>query len=130
MTDWNFYMPIPFKEKGRDFSGCDCWGLGMLIMRRERGIILPGYEEFYERTTDKATLKAVIAEQRQERWTEVEKPQAFDFILLKIDSVPMHVGVVTKPGKMIHCAKGTNTVHESYLTMRWEKNIMGFFRYG
>ena len=125
----NDYIAVPFLEKGRSHAGCDCWGLGQLIYREQRGIELPGYEELYENTRDKATLERIIFEERQARWRQVTDPKEFDFALLRMGGVPMHVGIVTKPGKMIHCAKDTNTVHEKYTGLKWQHNVMGFYRY-
>lgn len=128
---WNKYANKKFEIKGRGPDTFDCWGLLQWIYAHDdpRGIILPGYEEFYEDTNDRDTLSQVIFEQRRERWREVTDPQQFDAILLRMRGVPMHVGVVTKPGHMIHCAYGVGTTHERFNSMRWRDKVLGFFRY-
>ena len=138
---WNKYADKKFEIKGRGPDTFDCWGLLQWIYAHDRyflnedgekvaaRVILPGYEEFYEDTKDRETLSQVIFEQRQERWREVTKPQQFDAILLRMRGVPMHVGVVTKPGHMIHCAHGVGTSHERFDSMRWREKGLGFFRY-
>lgn len=130
MQWWNRYIGIPFAEKGRTLEGCDCWGLVRLVYQIELGIKLPSYDACYETTQDRDALAKVIAEERASRWLHPEKPQAMDVIILNMRGVPMHVGLVTKPGHMIHCAQGIDTVHEKFDTMRWHHNVKGFARYG
>lgn len=128
---WVQYIGRPFAEKGRGPDSFDCWGLLKWIYGNDHPDRphVPGYEEFYDSTNDRDTLGRVIFEQRQARWREVETPQQFDAVLLRMRGVPMHVGVVTKPGYMIHCALGIGTVHERYDSLRWQNKILGFFRH-
>lgn len=110
-------------------QGADCAGLMGLIYEQERGIVLPDYSELYENTTDHAVLSRVINAERESRWVDVEFPQEFDAIILRIRNVPMHVGVVTRKNHMIHCSRGTGTVHERFDHMRWKDKIIGFSRW-
>lgn len=128
---WNQYIGRAFDEKGRGPDAFDCWGLLKWTYAHDhpRRITLPGYEELYESTNDRDTLGRVIFEERKARWCEVEKPVEWDAILLRMRGVPMHVGIVTRPGYMLHCAHGIGTVHEQYDSIRWRSKIMGFFRY-
>ena len=41
MIDYKKYLEIPYKPLGRDWNGCDCWGLLCLIAKGEYGITLP-----------------------------------------------------------------------------------------
>ena len=127
----NKYMIIPFVEKGRSFDGADCYGLVRLIYKNELGIELPDYLGLYESTNDREKLSKIINDESSKKWLNPEKgkEKPFDVIILEMRGVPMHVGIVTKPGYMIHCAKGINTVYENYRNMRWEHKIRGFARY-
>lgn len=131
MQWYDKYIGTGFEEKGRGPDVFDCWGLLKWAYEHDhpRRIILPGYEEMYKSTNDKETLGRVIFEERQERWKEVETPLAWDAILVRMQGVPMHVGIVTKPGMMLHCALGVGTAHESYNSTRWRNKVLGFFRY-
>ncbi len=127
---WEQYEKIEFKEKGRDHAGCDCWGLVKLIYKEQLGIELPGYEEIYETTNDREILAATIRDESNNKWLNPDTPKEFDVIILKMGGMPMHVGIVTKKNKMIHCGKGFNTVHETFKNIRWKHKVIGFARYG
>lgn len=121
-------MHIPFKEKGRDAAGLDCWGLVRLIYKNELDIDLPDYLDVYETTEDRDALSKKIREE-SESWLLPETPQEFDVAILNMRGVPMHVGIVTKKNHMIHCARGINTVHENFTISKWKHKIMGYRRW-
>lgn len=131
MMWWEKYIGTPFEEKGRGPDTFDCWGLVRWVYLHDhpRKIELPSYTECYEHTNEREKLARVIVDERQKKWQKVEQPQEFDAILLRMRGVPMHVGVVTKKNHMIHCAEGINTYEESFKSLRWEKKVLGFFRY-
>lgn len=126
---WAKYVGKEFSERGRGPDSYDCWGMVQLIYRQEKAVELPSYLEHYDSTEDREIIGQTIFRERQEHWSEVRKPQMFDAVLLRMRGVPMHVGIVTKPGYMVHCAHGINTVHERFDSMRWADKIQGFFRY-
>ena len=39
------YINLPYKHKGRDFSGIDCWGLVYLVYKEEKNILIPNFTE-------------------------------------------------------------------------------------
>jgi len=127
---WREYVGIPFKEKGRDLAGFDCWGLVCHVYHHKRGIILPDYLQHYEKTDDREALGILIAEQSKTVWKQVEgKPAPFDVIIGRMRGVPMHVMLVTKAGYMLHCVRGIGTVLERYDTVKWRSSIEGIVRY-
>lgn len=131
MTWWNDYVGIQFGEKGRGKGvPLDCWGLVHLVYSERLGIELPDYLDQYETTDDRDALGEVIGSESREKWHEPESPQSFDVIILRLRGVPMHVGLVTRPGYMIHCARGIGVVHERYDSSKWRSNVMGFSRHG
>lgn len=126
---WAKYMGIPFAEKGRSMDSTDCWGLVKIIYENELGITLPSYTEYYETTNDRKILAETIQNESSANWDQPTEPKPFDVIILNMRGLPMHVGVVTKPNYMIHCAKDINTVHENYTTMRWKHKVIGLARW-
>lgn len=125
---WNKYIDFKFEDKGREVDRGDCWGLLKQIYEKELGIFLPDYREFYENTMDRHALSELI-KQEKKTWVPVQQPDPFDVIILNMRGVPMHVGVVTKRGFMIHCARGVNTSHERYDSVKWRNKVVGFERY-
>lgn len=128
MSWWNKYVGLPFIDKGRGEKGGDCWNLVMQVYKNELGIELPSYDEEYEDTHDKGNCARIVVEEKS-KWIDVDKPQEFDVIITRIRGVPMHVGIVTKVGSMLHCSQGIGTVHEKYTSTRWKTNIIGFARH-
>lgn len=126
---WNDYIHVPFAEKGRTMEGADCWGLACLIYQRELNIELPSYLECYESTEEKELLTKLIATERASKWTNPEKPKPFDIAIVKYAGLPFHVGIVTKTGYMIHCARGVNTSHPKINSFSWKNKVVGFARY-
>lgn len=129
MNWWSKYIDVPFVERGRDMEGSDCWGLVRLIYKNELGIDLQDYSELYESTNDREKLSKIVESESEQNWISVDAPKEFDVVILNLRGVPMHVGIVTKPNHMIHCAKGINTVHEHFGTARWKHKVMGFERW-
>jgi len=127
---WNDYFRVPFVEKGRSMEGADCWGLVYMVYRTHLGIMLPDYLDQYETTDDRDLLGEVISTESGQKWHEPASPKEFDVIILRLRGVPMHVGLVTKPGYMLHCARGVGVVHENYDSVKWRHNVMGFARHG
>lgn len=127
--DWvSRYIEIPFKECGRDRTGCDCWGLVCLVFAGEKAIFLPEFNGKYETTKD---LKAIqtLHDFERPKWVKVDIPKEFDLISLRIQGRPWHVGVVTQRGWMLHAARGAQTVHERYTEPLWKNRIEGFYRW-
>jgi len=123
------YCHIPFKEKGRSWEGVDCWGLPYVAYKEEKNILLPDYLNVYESTNDRDILGQTIADERNSKWQSPTIPAPFDIVILKMRGVPMHCGIVIKPGFMIHSAKDINTVIERYDSMRWKNKVIGFARH-
>lgn len=110
-------------------QGADCCGLLTQIYKNELGIELPDYLDLYENTIDHQVISKAMLFEKQSRWVDVDDPQEFDVIVLRIRNVPMHLGIVTKPKHMIHCSRGINTVHERFDGMRWKDKIIGYSRW-
>ena len=107
------YIGIPYKGFGRDFDGCDCWGLLRLVYLHELKIEIPSYLTYLFK------WNKIL--------TDEEKP--FDAISIRVMNKPLHVGLVVRKGKMLHT---TPYLHssciEDYLTDNWRHRIVGFYR--
>ena len=130
---WEKYQRIPFKEKGRDESGADCWGLAYLIYKNEKGIDVPDYLWAYEDTHETEKISAHIkAERSSSRWLEITDPKPFDLVLMQESAAGMvgiHVGLVIRQGFMIHIRRKKGVVIQPLNAFEWKNRIMGFVRY-
>lgn len=128
----NQYIKIPFIDRGRSIEGADCWGLARIIYDYELDIVLPILDH-YNNVLERDVLDSIVRAERT-RWIDVlkgsEKP--FDIIILNMAQLPVHVGIVVRPGVMIHCLRGSGTTVEDYRGIKgrkWENQIEGFCRY-
>lgn len=123
------YVGIPFADLGRDEAGCDCWGLVRLVFARELAVPLPDYSDGYTDTRNGADV-AAIAGDGAANWHPAENPRAFDVVLLRVNGLPRHVGLVAGPGcLMLHTERGKHAAIENYSRLRWASRIEGFYRY-
>lgn len=124
------YIRIPFAERGRVREGADCWGLACIIYKQELDIELPSLIE-YCHTKDKVNISTIIKSETQ-LWERVElgDERPFDIAVFLMLGQPMHVGIVTEPGKMIHCERGSGVYVTHYSKeQQWCNRLEGFFRY-
>lgn len=127
---WLNYVGLPFADRGRDaLNGFDCWGLVRQVYSTRLGIELPSYDDDYADTLKAAEICAAI-EKHSQGWTTVTGDvQEYDLIILRMRGVPMHVGIVTREGYMLHSLDGMGVVHHKYNSMAWSDRIVGFIRH-
>lgn len=93
------YINIEFKEGGRDFSGCDCGGLALLVLRREKGILPPDFTDYspedFKTRGGHARLGSGVEALMRECTVVVERPQPFDLVRYRHGGYPMHIGIWT-----------------------------------
>jgi len=122
------YIGIPFKDHGRDFDGCDCWGLVRLIYQNEYGIFLPRYDTAYTTTKDRISVSNFALREAQ-NWIEVSDKKEGDVILFRVLGLPLHVGLVIDKHYMIHILKGIDSSIEKFESPIWKKRILGVYRH-
>lgn len=127
----NRFLGIPFKVGGRDFDGCDCWGLYQLVSREALGIQLPPYGGAPWHPAGDDAAVARDAARHASLFTQVDPKdaRAGDGLLLRVMGVPMHVGTVVCPGWMLHIEAGVDAVLENYDAMQWKRRVLGIYRY-
>jgi len=93
---------VPYKDHGRDYSGLDCYGLVIEVMKR-MGKNLP--DVFYPDTdnkTNEITLK--ILEEGIPN-TKIDQPEKGAIVEILVLGQPSHVGVCLGDGTFIHALK-------------------------
>lgn len=121
------YVGIPFKEKGRDESGLDCWGLVRLWYKNELGVDLPSYLNVYSHTKEKVVAETIAAESSA-HWRSVDTPERGDVVLLRVMGLPWHVGVYLGGNKFLHVQQGCDSIIENLDSTRWRNRILGYVR--
>lgn len=124
------YIGAPFKERGRDIKGLDCWGLVRLILMEQFDIYPPSYTTSYASSVNEKQLGPLVRRETL-NWQHIRPndEQCGDVVVLRMRGEPMHVGLVLGDKTMIHIERGINSVLENYNTLRWKKRVVGFFRY-
>ncbi len=123
----NKYIGIPFLYKGRDIDGIDCWGLARLIYKQEYSIDLPSFSSDYE-SEDTLRMQDLIA-QYQEGWEQIDSPTEGCLVLFKIMGVESHIGIAVSETHFIHCREGMDSAIESFDSFKWNKRIVGYYKY-
>ena len=107
------YAVIPFLDGGRDFDGCDCWGLVRLIYKNELGIVLPTYGEISALDVARVAREMDFG---KSLWREVERPKRFDLALLRNlarGGLYSHIGIYVDDKRIMHTTAAMGvTVHK------------------
>ena len=127
MTWWNEYVGLPYKAKGRDRDGLDCWGLVRLVYQEQYNTILPSFAEVYEQKDHQK--QAELLAMHREGWEKTSTPVTGDVVLFRINGSESHVGIVTNPTYFLHVRDGQNAVIESLNSVIWKHRIVGIFKY-
>ncbi|MFA5381857.1 MAG: NlpC/P60 family protein [Candidatus Micrarchaeia archaeon] len=119
---------VPFKDQGRDFTGWDCWGLVVKAYRDCFEIALPGYEHISALSSQEA---GELFQEHARSWEPIlegqERPG--DVILLRHGHWPCHVGLIIKPGSMLHCDLDIDTCVAPYNSGLWKTRVIGRYRH-
>lgn len=124
---WNQYVKVPFADRGRDWSGCDCWGLVRLVLQEQKKVSLPSVLE-YETCLAKKDAEALI-DKGKALFGEVFKPKDFDVVVLKVSGLAAHVGIVCNSGKsFLHVQDKIGATIESLNSIHWKARIESYWR--
>lgn len=125
------YTSIPFRDKGRGFDGCDCYGLVHLALVTERGLEVPECGDGYTTVADAREIAALIDHGRQRwPWVSVGQPRCFDVVLFwLIDHY--HVGLMVDRYHMLHIVPGSMATVERVDTPFWSAvhRHRGYYRH-
>lgn len=125
------YVGLPYRAKGRDRDGLDCWGLVRLVMLEVFRVELHSYTAAYATPTDMIEVSAVLkGEIPESGWQPVvDAPRAGDGVVFRLLGQPWHVGLIVEPGRFLHIEEGAGSVVDRLDSPRWARRIHGIFRH-
>jgi len=127
MIDTAKYIQIPYKDRGRSFDGCDCFGLAILVLREEYGREID--DVFYPTAEDSKRIARLIDTSVPTIGaTQVEQPDAGDLVLMRKGSTPAHIGVYIGNNMCIHTSRHYGTCCERVDGPRLRGKIAGYYR--
>lgn len=124
------YIGIPFKDRGRDRNGIDCWGLFVLVYREMFHIELPEYNGLYSTTADREATSALI-EGNMGPWTEIPPGGEVigDGVLMTNQGIPSHIGIVAARSLVLHIELGFGSLCQDYNSSILKRRVCGFYRH-
>ncbi len=134
----NAYVGLPWRERGRDRCGCDCWGLVRLVLAEQRGVVLPSFADDYAGTDGLAVAALIEANRGLGAPVAAGSEHPFDLAHCRMPCAghgrarlaAWHVGIVTAPGRMLHATQslGAAAIEDYREAPRLRHAIVGFYR--
>jgi cell wall-associated NlpC family hydrolase len=125
--DINKYVGIPYVLYGRDFSGCDCFGLVKLFYKTEFCLDIGDYIDYIksvESYEDVINRSLPIS-----GFSEVQEPQLGDVGLLKYRGHISHVAVYVGDRKILHVSERHNSIVQRISDRLLQNRFVGWYRY-
>ena len=132
MTWTDGYVGIPFVERGRDRSGCDCYGLLRLVLIEQRGIELPPYTEDYASSMDRSGNAGRIAARPLLLGFEHVDPgrvKPFDVLVIRAAGFNCHLALVVDKRQALHTERGKGAILEEFNRPHFRPRIREAWRY-
>lgn len=122
------WIGIPYRSRGDDFSGCDCWGLAWLFHKEVLGQEIPRYAGYEDAAGED------IPERIRQGWAgwqpvALSETRIGDILALRIGRQPVHVGIVIDRAWMLHILEGRNSCLERYSQGFWKHAIVRIGRW-
>ena len=129
IRDYKKYIGIPFKNLGRDFDGCDCWGLVKLFYTNELGIELP---EYYLDCDDTCGIAETVEREISYKWVKENSPAwgrvvTFKGLLPDTPIMITHVGVAINSDFFLHTTNSGNSCLVRTNRGLWASKIEGYY---
>lgn len=131
------YVGLPFKDRGRDRNGVDCWGLVRLVYAERLSITLPDFAEIRSRDW-RAVARAIADAVDTDEWLPVIRgaEKEYDVVVMRghsdgarVLSVRDHVGIVAPGGCLLHVEEGCDAVVPKLHSVTVKDRIAGVYRF-
>ena len=128
MTHWSEqYLGLPHCEQGRSLTGVDCWGLVWVVLPAH-GRPVPSYAGEYASEAERREIAGLIDGAKPD-WERVQVAQEFDLATFRRGTLESHVGIVVRPGLMLHVTKDKPSCIERYDVGYWANRLTGIWRH-
>ncbi len=128
MTHWSDeYLGLPYTPQGRSLAGLDCWGAVFLVLPAH-GLPVPSYAGEYASAEERQEIAGLI-DGAKPQWRRVEAAQELDLVTFRRGRHESHVGIVIKPGLMLHITQDKPSCIERYDTGYWANRLTGIWRH-
>lgn len=117
------YFNIPYANNGRDYKGCDCYGLVKLLCKELDNKDIPNY--IYENSQDAENGKIYLEELKKGKWKRCEAKKGA-MILLRIDGIANHCGYMIDNTSFIHITKKAGVTIAKITDNAFKDRIIGF----
>jgi len=131
LISFDGFVGLPYRDRGRDRDGLDCFGLLRLVYREALGIDLPSYAEDYVTAADRREVAGLISGQL-DPWDRIEEGAEIpgDALLMRNGRFAQHVGVVVPRRRVLHIEmSGVTSRIEPYDHGPLAQRKAGFYRY-
>lgn len=122
LTD--FYL-IPWKDGGRDYSGCDCWGFVRLVSQDYFDQPLPVLPAEYHSCRDQAEVTKMIEQYRGIVRACERRPGALIHIAMM--GWAGHFGIMIDDRHFLHMEHGRQVNRQDINGKFWKGRILGFY---
>lgn len=118
MSWWGQYIGLPYAQ-------VHCWDLVRRAYLDQLGIRLPDHADI-----PPGNHRAVIEAMRAgaAAWADADGARPFDVVLMRRASRPLHVGLITCPGWVLHTEQETDAVHVPLRHPSIAGRVVGFRR--
>ncbi|NSZ48440.1 C40 family peptidase [Agrobacterium vitis] len=130
MSHWSQdYIGIPHAPHGKTREGVNCWTLAVLVYGEQLAIQLPAYVGDFVSIDEAAEIETLFADEAAIRWSEVDTPAEFDLAIFRRGRFETHVGIVVRPGLMLHVVGEDQAKLERYDNGVWKPRLKRFLRH-
>lgn len=116
------WLGVRWHHQGRTTAGIDCIGL---VIKVAHALELSTFDVIdYSRQPDPTMLKSLMAQ----HMNPVESQQVGDVLLMRFETEPQHVAILTETG-IIHAYAQARKVVEHRFDSLWQSRVLGVFAY-
>lgn len=124
------YIGIPFKDKGRDIKGCDCYGLVMLYYKNEFNIDIPDTNIIPNQT---GSIMRNFLNEIEKHWIKIDKPEKGCVVAMAMHEdhpkLVTHFALALDEKTILHSVRERGSHKMSIDNMQIKSFIKGFYKW-